>query len=306
MSGPLDNLALKLVSLGLAVALWFVIAGEKTSEIGLLVPVELQNFPKDLELTGDPVDSVEVRLRASPGIIQRLGPGDVSAQLDLAGARDGERIVHMTADNIRVPFGVKVVKISPSIITMNLEGTLQKVVPIRPRLIGRPAPGYEVAEVGAEPPEVRMTGPKSRVQEVESAFTEPLSVDGAQASVTDTVNIGLEDAVLRIQGSPRVRVTARVQEQREKRAFDGLRVEVRGGAATVRPETVRIVVAGPASVLRRLSSGDVRPYVNLGGLLGARAVPVAVELAPGLLGAAVERTEPAEVTVRAGRRKGSD
>ena len=31
----LDNLPLKLVSLGLAVLLWFVIAGEKTSEMGL-------------------------------------------------------------------------------------------------------------------------------------------------------------------------------------------------------------------------------------------------------------------------------
>ena len=58
----LDNLPLKLASLALAVLLWFVIAGEKTSEMGLSVPVELQNFPKDLELTGDPVDTVEVRL----------------------------------------------------------------------------------------------------------------------------------------------------------------------------------------------------------------------------------------------------
>ena len=38
-----DNL--RLTSLALAVGLWFVIAGEKTSERGLSVPVELQNFP---------------------------------------------------------------------------------------------------------------------------------------------------------------------------------------------------------------------------------------------------------------------
>ena len=38
-----------------------------------------------------------------------------------------------------MPFGVKVVKISPAILTMNLEQTLQKMVPVRPRLLGRPA-----------------------------------------------------------------------------------------------------------------------------------------------------------------------
>ena len=69
----LDNLPVKAASLALAVLLWFVIAGEKTSERGMLIAVELQNFPKDLELTGDPVNQVEVRLRASPSLIQQLG-----------------------------------------------------------------------------------------------------------------------------------------------------------------------------------------------------------------------------------------
>ena len=50
-----------------------------------------------------------------------------------------------------MPFGVKVVKISPAVLTFHLERTLEKVVPIRPRLLGRPAEGFEVAEVTSEP-----------------------------------------------------------------------------------------------------------------------------------------------------------
>ena len=206
----LQNLPLKLVSLGLATVLWFVIAGEKTSEMGLSVPVELKNFPKDLELTGDAVNAVEVRLRASPSIIQSLGPQEVSAHVDLSGVVEGEHIVNLTADSIRLPFGVKVVRINPSTLTLNLERTVQKMVPVRARLLGRPAPGYEVAEVTTSPPEVRVTGPKSRVQEVEGAFTEPVSVEAAQSDVAENVNLGVEDPLLRIQGSSRVRVTARI------------------------------------------------------------------------------------------------
>jgi YbbR domain-containing protein len=206
----LQNLPLKLVSLALATLLWFAIAGEKTSEMGLSVPVELKNFPTDLELTGDAVNAVEVRLRASPSIIQSLGPQEVSAHVDLSGVGEGEHIVNLTADSIRLPFGVKVVRINPSTLTVNLERTVQKMVPVRARLLGRPAPGYEVAEVTTSPPEVRVTGPKSRIQEVEGAFTEPVSVEAAQSTVVENVNLGLEDPLLRIQGSPRVRVTARV------------------------------------------------------------------------------------------------
>ena len=294
----LGNLPLKVVSLVLAALLWFVIAGEKTSEMGLSAPVELQNFPKDLELTGDPVNAVEVRLRASPGIIQRLTPGDVSAHVDLVDAREGERIVHLTADAVRVPFGVTVVKISPSIITLNLERTLLKTVPVRPRLLGRPAPGYEVAEVTAEPAEARIAGPKSRVQEVESAFTEPVSVDDAETDVVEHVNIGLEDPLLRIQGSPRVRVTVRIREVAQTRSLEGLPVEVRGGDFAVRPSRVTVVLAGPASVLASVESAAIRPYVDASRVGGADAAPVAVELAPGLAGVEVRETRPSVVSLR--------
>lgn len=292
----MTNLSLKAVSLVLAVALWFVIAGEKSSERGLSAPLELQNFPKDLELTGDLLDSVEVRLRASPGIIHRLSPGDVSALVDLQGVAEGERIVHLTPPSIRVPFGVEVVKIAPSIVTLNFERTLQRAVPIRPRLLGRPAPGYEVAEITSEPVEARLAGPKSRVQEIESAFTEPVSVEGAEANVIDTVTIGVEDPLLRILGSSRTKVTARIREVQDKRTFDDVEVAPRGGAAQVRPGSVRVVVEGPASLVRRLRKEDVHPFVNVAGDAAPRRIKVAVDLAQE--GLNVLSTEPAEVMVR--------
>lgn len=296
----LGDPGLKLASLALASVLWFVIAGEKSSEMGLEIPVELQNFPRDLELTGDPVTQVEVRLRASPGIIQQVGKGDVSARIDLSGASEGERIVHLSAESIRVPFGVTVVRINPSIITLNFEPTLHKLVPVRPRLIGRPAASREVAEVQADPAAVRIAGPKSRVQEVESAFTEPVSVEGALASVSDTVNIGLEDPVLRIQGSPSVRVTAQIRELEETRAFDALPVEPRGAPASLRPAAVRVVLRGPAAALAQLSARSVHPYVELAGLGDAAAAAVSVELGAGARGISVLHVEPAQVAVRLG------
>jgi hypothetical protein len=300
----LENLPLKAASLALAVLLWFVIAGEKTSERGISVPLELQNFPKDLELTGDPVNSVEVRLRASPGIIHALRLGEISAQINLTGAGEGERIIPLTPEAIRVPFGVRVVKITPASITLNLERTIEKAVPIRPRLLGRPAPGYEVGEVSSDPPEIHIAGPKSRVQEVESAFTEPVSVEGAQAPVTEAVNIGLEDPLLRVQGASRVRVSARVEEVREKRTFEGLAVATRGGQGQVRPSVVRVVLTGKAADLRELGAGDIRPYVELGAGAGPQRLPVAVELGSGHPGVTVLKTEPPEVTVRALGKKG--
>lgn len=300
MSGLLDNLPLKAASLAIAVVLWFVIAGEKTSERGLAVPVELQNVPTNLEMTGEAINTVEVRLRASPGIIHALGPGEISAQVDLAGSGEGERIIHLSPETIRVPFGVRVVKITPAILTLNFERTLQKVVPVRPRVLGRPAPGREVVEVTSDPAEVRISGPKSRVQEVESAFTEPVSLEGASVDVTEAVSVGLEDPMLRLLGAARVKVTARVAEVKARRTFEALPVTVRGGSGQVRPAVVRLTLTGPQASLDLLKPEDLRPYVTAppSSPGAAPAVKVTVDLPPALAGLSVVAVEPAELTLK--------
>jgi YbbR domain-containing protein len=209
----------------------------------------------------------------------------------------------MTADSIRVPFGVTVVKISPAILTLRFERTMEKTVPIRPRLAGTPGEGFEAAEPTSQPSEVRIAGPRSRVQQVESAFTEPVSVEGARTAIVADRNIGLQDPLLRILGSPRVRVTAPIREVEETKTLEGLEIAVRGGGALVQPRTARIVVEGPASAVRRISAADLKPYVDASSLEAPGSLPVAVEILPGHVGVKIQATEPAAVRARPVARK---
>jgi hypothetical protein len=149
-----------------------------------------------------------------------------------------------------------------------------------------------------------VAGPRSRVQEIESAFTEPVSVDGATGGVTELVNVGLEDPLLRLEGGSRVRVTAVVREARETRSFEGLRIVARGRPASLEPSRTTVTVAGPASLVRALAPADLQPYVALPGE-GAvpPRLPVAVEIAPGHTGIGVVEAKPADVAVRALHKK---
>jgi hypothetical protein len=293
------NTLLRLASLALAVGLWFMIVGKQTAERGVPVPVELRNVPRDLEPTGDLVNTVDVRVRASPGLIGSLDVGKVRATIDLARAEEGERIVQLTPGMIQVPFGFRVVRINPSLLTLSLERTQRKAIPVRPRVTGRPAAGFELAEVTSDPAEVRVAGPRSRVQDIESAFTEPVSVEGASNTLRESVNVGLEDPLLRLEEGSQVRVTALVREVRETRTFKGLLVEARGRPARLAPSRVTVSIDGPASQVRGLGPQDLKPYVALPGegAVAAR-LPVAVEVAPGRPGINVLETKPAEVSVR--------
>jgi YbbR domain-containing protein len=290
---------LRVTSLALAVVLWIVIAGGETVERGLNVPVEWRNFPSDLEITGDRVDSVDVRVRASPGLVESLDAGQVLARIDLEGAEEGQKIIQLTADHIEVPFGFRIVRITPSFLTFNLERTLSKLVPVQPRIVGTPAPGYEVVDYFCDPREVRVAGPRSRVQEIENAFTEPVSVDGADMNLQELVNVIPEDPLLDLEGGVRVRVVVRIQERHEQKTFEDLPVAVRGRPADLVPSSVSVQVTGPERVLRDLAAADLRPYVNVPPEHdGRRPLPVAVEIASGHTGASVVQTEPAEVEAR--------
>jgi YbbR domain-containing protein len=277
-----EHWPLKLLSLFLAVLLWLPISGEKTSEMGLRVPLELQNVPADLELVADLASAVEVRLRASPRIIHRLGPSDVSIQLDLRGVTEGEHIFHLTDRTIRRPFGVTIVKISPSVLTIKLDRTVDKVVPIRARVEGTPAEGFDLGDVVCDPPNVRLTGPRTRLAALRDAFTEPVTIEGVRTDLTRVVMIGVDEPLVRIQGSPRANVRVTLKERQEVRVFDDLPVEIRGGLGTVRPASVRVSVSGGHSLVSRLTADSIRAVVDVTGQTRPCLLRVAVDLRPGV------------------------
>jgi YbbR-like protein len=299
----LSNLPLKVASLVLASLLWFVIAGEKTAEIGLEIPVEFRNVPQELSLVGDPANRVEVRLRASPGLLQSLTPGDVHALLDLSGVRAGERILHLAPESIQVPFGVDVVNVVPSMLTLHFEPLMERLVPVKPRIEGEPAPGFESGSVDVQPPVLRIAGPESRVAAVDAVTTEPISVAGATAPISAAAGAGLEDAQLRILGERRVRVTVEVRERHGERQLQGLSIEVRGGAGSVRPALVDVSLRGPEALLEQLTAESIRPFVDTAQPGQDGMLEVAVELMGPFHVLEVVATEPNRVALRPGRRK---
>ena len=58
---PFRHLGLKLLSVAIAVLLWFTVSGEELVERSLRVPVELRNIPERLELVDNPPATVDVR-----------------------------------------------------------------------------------------------------------------------------------------------------------------------------------------------------------------------------------------------------
>src|SRR5215467_11670869 len=165
------NWPAKVFSLALAMMLWIAIAGRSNSEIGMNIPLEYRNIPSRLEVVGDTTNTVEVRLRGSSTLIREISPRDVSAMLDLSTVRPGEKIVQLTNQNVRVPFGVEVVRVNPSQVRLDLENTVSKTLPVVVQLDGEPAAGFEITGTSVTPQSVEVEGPESKMRVLETMPT---------------------------------------------------------------------------------------------------------------------------------------
>ena len=296
------NFGLKVLSIALAALLWGLVAGQREAERSLRIPLEYRQIPEQLELMGEPVSLVDVRVRGSSGVLGELRAADLVAVIDLRSARAGRRLFHLVPGDIAVPSGVKVLQVTPSTLALVFEQSAARTVPVVPDLDGEPAPGYVVGRVTTTPPMVDVVGPASAVQQVVEATTEPVNIAGATASVRDSVTIGLTDSVARLRtpqaGTVNVEILPAPVERTIPKVTVALRGLGRGRKGTVRPSTVTVVVRGMPGSIERLTEADVDAYADLTGFANGRYnLPVKCQTPSGVT---VVRVEPATlgVTIR--------
>ena len=267
---PLQHLGLKVLSIGLAVLFWLIVAGEETVERGLRVPLELTQVPADLEVLGDVPATVDVRVRGASGTLSRVGNGDVVAVLDLHTALSGRRLFPLTPDQVRVPFGVEIVQVLPSAVTMAFEPSASREVPIVPAVDGRPAPGFVVGPLSAEPRVVEVIGPESAVKRATEVLTEPVSVAGARAPVKQSVILGLLDPSLRLKTARSAMVTVQILQAPLERMLRNQPVHLRNLGPNLQaeavPSAVDLTVRGNRDALGRIAADDLTAFVDLAGL----------------------------------------
>lgn len=209
---PFRNVGLKVAALALGTLLWYTVSGHRI-ERRLPVPVFYSNVPAPLQLTGDQMDTVNVQVSGDESLVTGLNEGRLQVVVDLTGARSGTNVIPLRVDDVSAPTGVDVVMIDPGTVSVTLERTGQVQVPVTPTVDGDPAPGYEAGPPTAEPAEVTVTGPESRLRGPISVITERVTLDGRTATVVQDVGVGVADAQLRVLRPHNVRVTVPITPQ---------------------------------------------------------------------------------------------
>lgn len=278
-----EHWGLKLVSLLIAIGIWFYAVGEEMIEVSRSVSLRIETDRKELSIANHSGNIISVRLRAPRSLLSVLSAGDVTAYHQITGiSQAGEYSFRMVNQDINLPSDeIQVLSIFPETITVSIDETIVKKLAVEPSLAGEPAFGYKVLKdkIEIDPNAVLVEGPKVRLSVLEAVKTEPIELVGRTRSFRKLVRI-VNQPNIRPTSETIIDVFIPIREEYGDKSFANIPVKPLGlpsgdSYIQLETETVTLELKGPASELERLTKEGLFAYVEVSGLeKGFHEIPV--------------------------------
>lgn len=258
------NFYLKFIALVLSLALYIWVSEDRETVVAEHTAVQTV-VPDGMVLVSDPVTRATVTLRGRWSDIDRFDPDDLDPiRLDLS-PEDTESVISLTPDMVGVPPNLRVTSLEPNSVYVELERKDQKEVALNPRLVGEPAAAFTVTGTSIEPDTVSLIGPRSRLEEIDSIYTEPIDVSGHTESFEEAVEPRVDDGLLTAEYDERPIVEVDIDTEEITATLDGLSVEPvnTSYATSVEPASADVTVRGPKPTVDDLDLDLIRLEIDL-------------------------------------------
>lgn len=185
---------LGVLSIGLAVAIWFVVVDSqstpRTDFFPALINVEVVNVPQGEAVSHLSQLSVKFRITADEDVWNSLTANNFKASVDLSTAQQGAITLPVAVSADRGD--VKVVEVTPAQIVVDVEPLATATVPVQVKLIGTAPLGYSLSDSKVSPQNVRVSGPESLVKLVAAAVAD-VNLTGVQVSLEHESSLTARD-----------------------------------------------------------------------------------------------------------------
>jgi YbbR domain-containing protein len=293
----------KLLSLALAFALWIAVTGEEATFSDFSVPVHVQLLDDRILATAPPTNAT-VRLSGPESTIREIDPLDLTLRLDLREVPFGEREVQLSEVHLTgVPSRAQVMFIEPGRVRVEIDRRRRRELPVVADIEGEPPDGFAFYRAVVDPESVLVEGPATDVDAMSHVRTDPVYVDRRTREFTERVSAVPERATVRLLQPALIAVRVVIDETPVDRAFDGVPVELPADTrGAVTPQTARVVVTGPRSMVDRLLASRIRAVADVEASdVSSESVPVRAEVdvpEEQRLRLTVKSVDPESVSVR--------
>lgn len=192
-----ENLTFKILSLALALFLWFFVTFRGQVETSLEVPLEFKNTPAEMEILKQSTRKINISVSARERILKELAQNNIRVVVDLANVRLGENSISITKSSVKLPRGIEILRIEPSQVKLYMDEKSYKTVPVRIKLTGKPAKGFTIVSVTSEPSQLKIEGAKKELERIYAIKTEPVDIEGLSEDMSFQAKIDPEGKIFR-------------------------------------------------------------------------------------------------------------
>lgn len=198
------NLYIKLISLAVAILLWFALVDAPVLTASISAPIELKNFPADLDVGSELPEQVQLQVQGPRDALAGNSFDRTAVVLDLEPMRSaGERTFDVTASIVGLPPRVELMRAIPFQLRVVLERHVRRTVPVRLRFSGTVPEGFRIAKHTINPDTLIISGPESQVKAVDEAQCDPLDFGTVDRSTDEKL---VEARLHTFVDNPRVRI----------------------------------------------------------------------------------------------------
>jgi hypothetical protein len=211
MSFLTRNLLWKLLALVAAFGVWLNVSSEPDLATIVSVPVQYNHFPKDLEISSEIVEAINLEARGPSGLLRSLKDSRIAAILDFASVQaPGERTFTVTPAQLKLPRGIEFIRTIPSQLRFTFERRATRFVSVEVPFSGKLSPGLSIAGVDITPPQLQITGPESHVLKSGKLLSDPFDLTNLNPESAQKLSVYAAEPEVRILNTPQVRVKIRV------------------------------------------------------------------------------------------------
>jgi YbbR domain-containing protein len=203
--GISENTSYKIVALLITLILWVIILGSREQAVSKFIPTEYL-LPRDTMIVNTVPHEVAFKVVGQRLGLKKFTEMNEPLTIDLTSAVEGITTVRIHPDSINVPQGLRVVNVSPNVITPNIEKLVSKFVRIEILTTGSLPDGLTIKSAEVEPKEWSVTGARTAIERLQSIKTAPIELSKIKESLTEDVPLIIIGSGLLKQQDAKVRI----------------------------------------------------------------------------------------------------
>ncbi|MBN1898159.1 MAG: hypothetical protein JW827_05240 [Spirochaetes bacterium] len=257
----------KIISLLLAVGLWFYVNEQRKPEKYITVPLKLQNIPHETAIASPFKNLILLKVKGNETLIQTLSARDFKATADLNGTSLGKNDVHVKVQYIKGKMKFKIAKVDPHVVEIHLDEMARREVPVSATIINSPAEGYLKTGEKIFPEYITLKGAKSLLETIDVARTKSIDIDGVTGSIYKEVEFDMPNDFVIPVDYKTAKVNIKIVKNYKAQVFKEIKIDVIKLQDNLKVKNIddlvgEIKVYGPPARLKMLENENKFLYID--------------------------------------------